>query len=122
MGKSGGLITNDIRALRFHHGEMTQQALADLVGVTRQTVNAIEANKYSPSLEVAFRIARVFGVPLEQVFQVQGNRPAHRPSRHGLVSSGQQAGRRAEVDVHHEHPLPSVRLIAEHRAVGTGDG
>jgi putative transcriptional regulator len=69
MGKSGGLITNDIRALRFHHGEMTQQALADLVGVTRQTVNAIEANKYSPSLEVAFRIARVFGVPLEQVFQ-----------------------------------------------------
>jgi putative transcriptional regulator len=69
MGKSGGLITNDIRALRFHHGEMTQQALADQVGVTRQTVNAIEANKYSPSLEVAFRIARVFGVPLEQVFQ-----------------------------------------------------
>ncbi|HET7774105.1 MAG TPA: helix-turn-helix transcriptional regulator [Burkholderiaceae bacterium] len=51
---------------------MTQQALADQVGVTRQTIIAIEANKYSPSLEVAFRIARVFGVPLERVFQYQG--------------------------------------------------
>jgi len=69
MGKGGGFITNDIRALRFHQGEMTQQQLADQVGVTRQTVNVIEANKYSPSLEVAFRIARVFGVPLERVFQ-----------------------------------------------------
>lgn len=69
MGKAGGIITNDIRALRFRQGEMTQQELADRVGVTRQTVNAIEGNKYSPSLEVAFRIARVFGVPLEQVFQ-----------------------------------------------------
>ena len=69
MGKSGGRITNEIRMLRFHHGEMTQQQLADAVGVTRQTVNAIEANKYSPSLEVAFRIANAFGVPLEQVFQ-----------------------------------------------------
>jgi putative transcriptional regulator len=47
---------------------MSQQELADLVGVTRQTVNAIEGNKYSPSLEVAFRIARVFGVPMDQVF------------------------------------------------------
>ena len=69
MGKGGGLITNEIRALRFHQNEMTQQELADRVGVTRQTVNAIEGNKYSPSLEVAFRIARVFGVPLERVFQ-----------------------------------------------------
>jgi putative transcriptional regulator len=69
MGKGGGRISNQIRELRFHQGEMTQQALADLVGVTRQTVNAIEGNKYSPSLEVAFRIARVFGVPLERVFQ-----------------------------------------------------
>jgi putative transcriptional regulator len=64
-------LTNTIRALRFHHGEMTQQELADQVGVTRQTINAIEGNKYSPSLEVAFRIAKVFGVPLEQVFQYQ---------------------------------------------------
>jgi putative transcriptional regulator len=68
MGKSGGRITNEIRTLRFHNGEMTQQELADRVGVTRQTVNAIEGNKYSPSLEVAFRIAGVFGVPLDQVF------------------------------------------------------
>jgi putative transcriptional regulator len=69
MGKGGGHITNEIRTLRFHHGEMTQQELAERVGVTRQTVNAIEGNKYSPSLEVAFRIARVFDVPLERVFQ-----------------------------------------------------
>lgn len=68
MGKRAGSLTNDIRALRFSHGEMTQQELADLVGVTRQTVNVIEGNKYSPSLEVAFRIARVFRVPLEQAF------------------------------------------------------
>jgi len=69
MGKGGGHITNGIRALRFHQGEMTQQELADRVGVTRQTINVIEGNKYSPSLEVAFRIAGVFGVPLERVFQ-----------------------------------------------------
>lgn len=69
MGKGESHIDNDIRALRFQAGEMTQQELADRVGVTRQTVNAIEGNKYSPSLEVAFRIARVFGVPLEQVFR-----------------------------------------------------
>jgi putative transcriptional regulator len=62
-------IQNNIRRLRFDHREMTQQQLADRIGVTRQTVNAIELNKYSPSLEVAFRIAEVFGVPLEQVFQ-----------------------------------------------------
>jgi putative transcriptional regulator len=62
-------ISNQIRTLRFHHGEMTQQQLAAEIGVTRQTVNAIEASKYSPSLEVAFRIARVFGKPLEEVFQ-----------------------------------------------------
>jgi len=62
-------IRNNVRRLRFDHAEMTQQALAEKVGVTRQTVIAIEGDKYSPSLEVAFRIARVFGVPLEQVFQ-----------------------------------------------------
>jgi putative transcriptional regulator len=65
------VVQNRIRRLRFDHGEMTQQALADRIGVTRQTVNAIELGKYSPSLEVAFRIARVFGVPLEDVFQFQ---------------------------------------------------
>lgn len=68
MGKSTGKISNRIRALRFKHGEMTQQQLADRIGVTRQTVNAIEANKYSPSLEVAFLIARAFGEHLESVF------------------------------------------------------
>ena len=62
-------IDNSIRRLRFEHGEMTQQALAEQVGVTRQTINAIELGKYSPSLEVAFRIAAAFNVPLEQVFR-----------------------------------------------------
>ena len=63
------VIRNTIRRLRFDEDEMTQQELADKVGVTRQTINAIEAGKYSPSLEVAFRIAAAFGVPLEQVFR-----------------------------------------------------
>ena len=61
-------ISNNIRKLRFNHDEMTQQALADKVGVTRQTIVAIEQAKYSPSLELAFRIARVFNLPLEEVF------------------------------------------------------
>ena len=69
MAQSGKSIRNRIRILRFHHDEMTQQQLADQVGVTRQTVNAIEGGKYSPSLEVAFRIANVFGKPIEEVFQ-----------------------------------------------------
>ena len=64
-------IRNNIRRLRFDRSEMTQQELAEKVGVTRQTVIAIEGDKYSPSLEVAFRIARVFGVPLEEVFQYE---------------------------------------------------
>lgn len=64
-------IQNNIRLLRFQHGEMTQQELADRVGVTRQTINAIEAAKYSPSLELAFRIAREFGVSIEEVFQYE---------------------------------------------------
>lgn len=62
-------FTNDIRTLRFLAGEMTQGDLGDRVGVTRQTIAAIEQGKYSPSLEVAFRIAQVFGKPLEAVFQ-----------------------------------------------------
>lgn len=68
------LVTNRIRTLRFQQAEMTQQQLATQVGVTRQTINAIEAGKYSPSLEVAFRIARVFGKPLEEVFQFDAAR------------------------------------------------
>ena len=61
-------IRNRIRRLRFDHGEMTQQALADKVGVTRQTIIAIEASKYAPSLPLAFRIARVFNATVEDVF------------------------------------------------------
>jgi putative transcriptional regulator len=66
MGKSR--IRNNIRKLRFFNGEMTQKELADRVGVTRQTIIAMEQEKYSPSLELAFRIAQVFAVPLEEVF------------------------------------------------------
>ena len=62
-------IRNNIRELRANHVPMTQQELADRIGVTRQTVNAIELGKYSPSLEVAFQIAAVFKVPLDEVFQ-----------------------------------------------------
>ncbi len=66
MGKTQ--ISNNIRKLRFFHDEMTQKELAQKVGVTRQTIVAIENAKYSPSLELAFRIAYVFNTPLEEVF------------------------------------------------------
>ena len=66
--ESEASIRNQIRRLRFDHGEMTQQALADAVGVTRQTIIALEAGKYVPSLLLAFRLARVFGVGVEDVF------------------------------------------------------
>lgn len=62
-------IANEIRRLRFERGEMTQQALAEACGVTRQTIIALEAGKYAPSLELAFRIARAFGVGVEDVFR-----------------------------------------------------
>jgi len=62
-------VTNTIRALRAAHGEMTQADLAERIGVTRQTLIAIEQGKYSPTLELAFQIARVFEVPLDDVFQ-----------------------------------------------------
>lgn len=65
-------IANQIRRLRFEHGEMTQSDLAEKIGMTRQTVAAIEAGKYSPSLEAAFRIAHVFGASLDEVFQWVG--------------------------------------------------
>lgn len=64
-----GTITNRIRQLRFEHNEMSQTELGERIGVTRQTIAAIEGGKYSPSLESAFRIANVFGVKLEDVFQ-----------------------------------------------------
>ena len=67
MGKTA--ITNNIRRLRFETDEMTQAELAELIGVTRQTLIAIEQAKYSPTLELAFKIAKVFDVPLEDVFQ-----------------------------------------------------
>ena len=62
-------VTNRIRTLRFEHGEMTQAELGRRIGATRQTVLAIEQGKYSPTLEMAFQIAAVFGVPLDDVFQ-----------------------------------------------------
>ena len=65
------VIKNNIRKLRFENGEMTQQELADKVGVTRQTIIAIEADKYSPSLMLAFKIAKTFGLPLGEVFQYE---------------------------------------------------
>lgn len=68
MGKK---IVNNIRRLRFDADEMTQQMLADVVGVSRQTIVAIEKDKYSPSLEVAFKISEYFNVPLDTVFQYQ---------------------------------------------------
>jgi len=64
-------IKNNIRRLRFENSEMTQQQLADAAGVTRQTIIAIEAGKYAPSLTLAFRIARTFGVKIEDVFQYE---------------------------------------------------
>lgn len=69
-------ITNNIRKLRFESDEMTQQQLADQAGVTRQTIVAIEGSKYSPSLELAFRIAAAFKKPLEEVFQYQNDKSA----------------------------------------------
>jgi len=73
-------ISNQIRRLRFDHGEMTQQELADKVGVTRQTIIAIEAGKYAPSLPLAFRIARAFNALVEDVFQYQTDDGAPEPA------------------------------------------
>ena len=66
-----GKINNRIRRLRFDHNEMTQEELANRVGCTRQTIIALEQNKYVPSIELAFRVAKAFGVPLEEVFQYE---------------------------------------------------
>jgi putative transcriptional regulator len=74
VGKSP--ISNRVRELRFHAGEMTQQELANRVGVTRQTIVAIEKQSYSPSLELAFRIARAFGRTVEDVFSFGGEEGA----------------------------------------------
>jgi putative transcriptional regulator len=75
-------ISNQIRRLRFDHGEMTQQELADKAGVTRQTILAIEAGKYAPSLPLAFRIARAFNTSVESVFQYpDGEAPSDAPAQ-----------------------------------------
>ena len=66
-----GRIINRIRRLRFDNNEMTQEELANKVGCTRQTIIALEQNKYVPSIELAFRVAKAFGVPLEEVFQYE---------------------------------------------------
>lgn len=71
MSTKDHVLRNQIRRLRFEFGEMTQQELAERVQVTRQTIIALEANQYAPSLLLAFRIAHVFGVPVEQVFQYE---------------------------------------------------
>ena len=75
-----GNISNRIRVLRFQHDEMSQIELGQRIGLTRQTVAAIEAGKYSPSLEAAFRIAQVFNVPLAEVFQWQVKPDERRPN------------------------------------------
>ena len=68
-------LSNQIRRLRLDNGQMTQQDLADKVGVTRQTIIAIESGKYAPSLPLAFRIAQTFGIPIENVFQYDNEKP-----------------------------------------------
>lgn len=77
-GERGRTITNHVRRLRFENGEITQQQLAGRVGVTRQTIIAVESGKYSPSLPLAFKIARTFTVPIEKVFQYEDyDNPLH---------------------------------------------
>ena len=71
-----GKIANQIRRLRFEQGEITQEELANRVGCTRQTIIALEQGKYVPSIELAFRVARAFGVPLEAVFQYKNDQEA----------------------------------------------
>ena len=78
-------IRNHIRRLRFESGEMTQQTLAEQTGVTRQTIVAIEGAKYSPSLELAFRIATAFRKPLEEVFQYDNGSGGAAPTDHGSI-------------------------------------
>lgn len=70
--KQSGPLTNQIRRMRFEHGEMTQQDLADRIGVTRQTIIALESGKYAPSLLLAFKLARAFGVAIDRLFQYDG--------------------------------------------------
>jgi len=77
-------LANTIRQCRFHLGEMTQKELAEHIGVSRQTVHAIERGKYSPTLEVAFRIARVFGTSIEDIFFYEPDIKGEHPFKDGL--------------------------------------
>lgn len=77
-----GTLSNRIRVLRFLNGEMSQAELGQRIGVTRQTIAAIEAGKYSPTLEAAFRIAQVFNVPLDEVFQWKPDGATSEPLNH----------------------------------------
>lgn len=77
--KTDKKLSNTIRTLRFLHGELSQAELGERIGVTRQTVAAMEAGKYSPSLETAFRVADVFGVGLSEVFQWSGEQEGEKP-------------------------------------------
>ena len=83
MGMMEGSISNRVRVLRFHNGEMSQAELGQRIGLTRQTIAAIEAGKYSPSLEAAFRIASVFNVPLGEVFQWDDGQPSKQTLKPG---------------------------------------
>ncbi len=78
-------LANTIRQCRFHRGEMTQKELAELIGVSRQTVNAIEGSKYPPSLEVAFRIAYVFGASIEDIFFYEPDIEGEHKYKDGLI-------------------------------------
>lgn len=71
MAKKKSRVTNRVREMRFRHGEMTQQALAERIGVARQTVIAIEQGRFCPSLESALRMAAAFGTPLEEIFSLE---------------------------------------------------
>jgi putative transcriptional regulator len=79
-----GKIKNRIRRLRFDHDEMTQEELANRVGCTRQTIIALEQGKYVPSIELAFRVAKAFGVPLEEVFQYENDKQTEMKPRRDL--------------------------------------
>ena len=84
---SGHPIANHLRRLRFEHGEMTQEALARAVGITRQTIIALEAGRYAPSLELAMRLARVFGVRVDEVFYWREDAPPGAPQSSPSISS-----------------------------------
>lgn len=90
-------VKNRIRKLRFEHGEITQEELARRVEVTRQTIIALEGGKYAPSLVLAFRIAEVFGVKVEDVFQYDGRQGAAQPESQGVDEPAGEQGTQGKV-------------------------